>query len=163
MNNLYILIGAPGCGKSTWAKEKRALGWSVVSRDEIRYAYLKNDETYFSHEKEVFDTFVNTLAASVLSNKDTVADATNLNESSRAKLLQALAAKLPSSSYNIVFIYFDTSYTTCFRRNALRQGCARVPEKELSSMFAAQSFPSYNEIKLPNVKGVEVVHETTKI
>ena len=163
MNNLYILIGAPGCGKSTWAKEKKALGWSVVSRDEIRYAYLKNDEAYFSHEKEVFDTFVSTLAASVLSNKNTVADATNLNESSRTKLLKALAARLSPSTYNIIFIYFDTSYTTCFRRNASRQGRARIPEKELSSMFAAQSFPSYNEIKLPNVKGVEVVHETIKI
>ena len=163
MNNLYILIGAPGCGKSTWAKEKKTLGWSVVSRDEIRYAYLKNDETYFSHEKEVFDTFVNALAASVLSNKNTVADATNLNESSRTKLLKALAARLSPSTYNIIFIYFDTSYTTCFRRNASRQGRAHVPEKELSSMFAAQSFPSYNEIKLPNVKGVEVVHETIKI
>ena len=163
MNNLYILIGAPGCGKSTWAKEKKALGWSVVSRDEIRYAYLKNDEAYFSHEKEVFDTFVSTLAASVLSNKNTVADATNLNESSRTKLLKALAARLSPSTYNIIFIYFDTSYTTCFRRNASRQGRAHVPEKELSSMFAAQSFPSYNEIKLPNVKGVEVVHETIKI
>ena len=105
MNNLYILIGAPGCGKSIWAQEKKALGWSVVSRDEIRYAYLKNNEAYFSHEKEVFDTFVNALAASILSNKNTVADATHLNESSRAKLLQALAAKLPSSSYNIIFIY----------------------------------------------------------
>ena len=163
MNNLYILIGAPGCGKSTWAKEKKTLGWSVVSRDEIRYAYLNNDETYFSHEKEVFDTFVNALAASVLSNKNTVADATNLNESSRTKLLKALAARLSPSTYNIIFIYFDTSYTTCFRRNASRQGRAHVPEKELSSMFAAQSFPSYNEIKLPNVKGVEVVHETIKI
>lgn len=47
MNNLYILIGAPGCGKSTWAKEKKALGWNIVSRDEIRYAYLKNNEEFF--------------------------------------------------------------------------------------------------------------------
>ena len=163
MNNLYILIGAPGCGKSTWAKEKEALGWSVVSRDKIRYAYLKNNEAYFSHEKEVFDTFVNTLAASVLSNKNTVADATNLNESSRTKLLKALAARLSPSAYNVIFIYFDTSYATCFRRNALRQGRNRVPDKEFSDMFAAQSFPSYNEIRLPNVKGVEVIHETTKI
>ena len=163
MNNLYILIGAPGCGKTTWAKEKKALGWSVVSRDEIRYAYLKNDEAYFSHEKEVFDTFVNALAASVLSNKNTVADATNLNESSRAKLLKALAARLSPSSYNIIFIYFDTSYTTCFRRNASRQDRNRVPDTDFSAMFAAQSFPSYNEIRLPNVKGVEVIHESTKI
>lgn len=163
MNNLYILIGAPGCGKSTWAKEKKALGWSVVSRDEIRYAYLKNDEAYFSHEKEVFDTFVSTLAASVLSNKNTVADATNLNETSRTKLLKALAARLLPSAYNIIFIYFDTSYATCFRRNALRQDRNRVPDTDFSAMFAAQSFPSYNEIRLPNVKGVEVIHETTKI
>ena len=163
MNNLYILIGAPGCGKSTWAKEKKALGWSVVSRDEIRYAYLKNDEAYFSHEKEVFDTFVNALAASVLSNKNTIADATNLNENSRTKLLKALAARLSPSAYNIIFIYFDTSYATCFRRNALRQGRNHVPDKEFSDMFAAQSFPSYNEIRLSNVKGVEVIHETTKI
>ena len=163
MSNLYILIGAPGCGKSTWAKEKKALGWSVVSRDEIRYAYLKNEEAYFSHEKEVFDTFVNALAASVLSNKNTIADATNLNESSRTKLLKALAARLSSSAYNVIFIYFDTSYTTCFRRNALRQDRNRVPDKEFSDMFVAQSFPSYNEIRLPNVKGVEVIHETTKI
>ena len=160
------MCGPSGSGKTTWVKNQmKDMRYPAVhiSRDEIRYAYLKNDEAYFSHEKEVFDTFVNALAASVLSNKNTVADATNLNENSRAKLLKALAARLSPSTYNIIFIYFDTSYATCFRRNALRQGRNHVPDKDFSAMFAAQSFPSYNEIRLPNVKGVEVIHETTKI
>lgn len=163
MNNLYVLIGAPGCGKSTWAKEKKVQGWNVISRDEIRLAYLKDGEDFFSHEKETFDIYVNHIVASLLCHPNTIADASHVSEGSRAKLLNAIAARIHPSSYTVIFVYFDTSYATCLRRNALRQGRARVPEDDIYSMFSAQTLPSYNELRRANVAGIEIIHEPLKI
>ena len=59
MPKLYILCGPSGCGKSTYAKkimENKKM--SYVSRDEIRFSIVKDEEDYFSHEKEVFKHFV---------------------------------------------------------------------------------------------------------
>lgn len=43
---LYILCGVPGCGKSTWVREKMKENvnpiepkWAYVSRDEVRFFY----------------------------------------------------------------------------------------------------------------------------
>ena len=63
MATLYILCGPSGCGKSTWSHQyiafEDALGNDIryVSRDEIRFSIIKEEEDYFSHEKEVFKTF----------------------------------------------------------------------------------------------------------
>lgn len=47
MANLYILAGIAGCGKSTWAREHKAdFNAEVVSRDNIRFAYMKNDPDF---------------------------------------------------------------------------------------------------------------------
>ena len=58
MATLYMMIGAPGSGKSTWAKEHLPEnGVTLVSRDNIRFKLLRNDPNYFSKEKEVFKHF----------------------------------------------------------------------------------------------------------
>ena len=48
MKKLYLMIGIPGSGKSTWARNRK--DGIIVSRDAIRCSFLKDGENYFSKE-----------------------------------------------------------------------------------------------------------------
>ena len=59
MGNLYLMCGIPGSGKSTYAKTNKDLKYcKYISRDDIRYSLLKDEDDYFSKEKQVFRTFI---------------------------------------------------------------------------------------------------------
>ena len=88
-NKLYIMCGIPGSGKSTYAKTYLT-NTLYVSRDEIRFKLVKEDEDYFSKENEVFDTFIAKINEGLRQSLDVVADATHLNSKSRLKLLACL-------------------------------------------------------------------------
>ena len=146
MATLYILCGPSGCGKSTWAaqfrKENPAVGY--VSRDAIRFAMIKDDEDYFSHEKEVFKEFVKCIAAYLRAkNGKVIADATHLNEFSRRKLTQALDRY--NLSYTIVYVAFNVDADTCVARNMNREGRANVPENIIRNMCRDYRTPSFEE------------------
>ena len=57
-NKLYVMIGVPGSGKSTFIKNNKKEKDIYVSRDQIRFKYLKEGEPYFTHEKQVFKEFL---------------------------------------------------------------------------------------------------------
>ena len=136
MATLYILCGPSGAGKTTWAHnftEKYAnQNVHYVSRDEIRYSIVKDEEDYFSHEKEVFKRFSYTIARDLINGFDVVADATHLNEFSRSKLTQAI--DMYTENYEIVYIVFDVDADTCIQHNINRSGRANVPENIIRNM-----------------------------
>ena len=149
METLYILCGPSGCGKSTWSRQyiafEDALGNNIhyVSRDEIRFSILKEGEDYFSHEKEVFKKFVNTICLSLISGFDVIADATHLNEMSRRKLTQAI--DMYYDNYKIVYVIFDVAADTCVERNKNREGHANVPENIIRNMCRDFRAPTLDE------------------
>ena len=146
---LYILCGPSGCGKSTWARnfisETDRLGGDVryVSRDEIRFSIVKEGEDYFSHEKEVFKKFVDTIRLNLISGFDVIADATHLNEFSRRKLTQAI--DIYYDNYEIVYVVFDVNADTCVERNKNREGRANVPENIIRNMCRDFRVPTLEE------------------
>ena len=147
MPTLYILCGPSGCGKSTWAAnftqqyENRDVRY--VSRDEIRYSIVKEDEDYFSHEKEVFKKFANTIRQTLIDGFDVIADATHLNEFSRRKLTQAI--DMYYTDYQIIYVVPNVSYDLCIEHNKNRTGRAKVPENIIANMCRDFRFPSLNE------------------
>ena len=144
MNTLYILCGPSGCGKSTWAKQfcTEHPNISYVSRDSIRFNIVKDEEDYFSHEKEVFREFV-LLISMNLHNNDVVADATHLNEFSRRKLTQAIDRYI--TDYQIVYVAFNVKAEVCIARNSTREGRANVPENIIRNMCRDFRMPSMDE------------------
>ena len=52
MRNLFVMVGVPGSGKSTFLKEnfEGKGNVKIVSRDAIRFSFVKPDEPYFSKE-----------------------------------------------------------------------------------------------------------------
>lgn len=144
MATLYILCGPSGSGKSTWArnfmKEKEIC---YISRDDVRLSIIKDDEDYFSHEKEVFKKFVHGIAITLEEGKDIIADATHLNMFSRCKLMQALDQY--TTDYEIVCVAFTTDADTCVERNKAREGRRNVPENIIRNMCRDFRTPTYDE------------------
>ncbi len=138
---LYILCGAPGSGKSTFAANLVPnIHW--VSRDATRFELVKEEEEYFSHEKEVFNRFVERIVISLQTGADTIADATHLNTASRKKLTNAIDSYF--ELYNIIYVIFTASADLCIKRNINRVGREKVPEDVIRKMRASLTIP-YNE------------------
>ena len=146
---LYILCGPSGCGKSTWARnfisKNDPLYQNIrdVSRDEIRFSMLKEGEDYFSHEKEVFKKFADTIRHTLIDGFDVIADATHLNEFSRRKLTQAI--DMYYSDYQIIYVVFNVSANVCIERNKNREGRANVPDNIIRNMCRDFHVPELDE------------------
>lgn len=149
--NLWLLVGIPGSGKSTWAREQlnsESKHW--ISRDIIRFGMVQEDEEYFSKEKEVFNLFVRAVQADIDSNSitDIYVDATHINEASREKLLRRLKNL---ENVNLNAIVFDIPLEVCLERNAQRTGRACVPETAIRNMYKNFTNPAYDERKYDNI------------
>lgn len=164
MNNLYVLCGIPGCGKSTWVKNRMKENtsstdqkWVYVSRDEVRFSMVKEEEDYFSKEKQVFDEFVNRLCGNLSDAwvQNVIADATHVNEISRNKLINAIRRKRPNLPLHITMVYFDIPLEVCKFRNAKREGRARIPDDVMNKMHSSLQFPQLRE----GLERIEIVRD----
>lgn len=142
MNNLYVMVGLPGSGKSTIAQEIKntSMYTIVISRDDIRFSLLKEKDQYFAKEKEVFITFKNKINKYLNEGYDVIADATHLNTASRNKLLKNV------HGYNeLIAVVADTSIEDCLKRNSKRKGRKKVPDETIKSMANNFYKPTFEE------------------
>ena len=139
---VWLLSGLPGSGKSTWARQKIAENGGVwCSRDEVRFSIVKENEEYFSHEDEVFNTWIKQINE-VLENpevEDIYIDATHLNDKSRNKVLNRLTKN--TDIEKITNVLFLTPLETCLERNKQRSGRAVVPEEVIRNMVKSFQIP----------------------
>ena len=145
---LWILCGCPASGKSTWASNADGVR---VSRDEIRFNMMSEDDEYFDKEEDVFKKFINELVQQLKENDNVYADATHINWNSRKKLINALKNNSEFDA-NISAVTFYTPLDVCLERNNKRVGRARVPNEVIQNMYHAFSSPKndpfhYNEMK----------------
>lgn len=161
---LYILCGLPGCGKTSWTRNKMKENtsstepkWAYVSRDEVRFSIIKEEDDYFAKEKQVFGEYVKRICESLKDTYtvNTIADATHLNKISRDKLINAIYRMHPELEFNIVMVYFDVPVEVCQFRNEKRTGRARVPESAINRMAATFEFPKYRK----NLVRIEIVRD----
>ena len=141
MSKMYMVIGAPGCGKSTYIKNHLKENEMVISRDKIRFSLLKDTDEYFSKEKEVYNEFIKQINAAIADNKDFYVDQTSLNAAARDKLFNQLIKK-PDK---IIGIYFTTPLDIILQRNAQRTGRALVPENVVINMYKILTKPTSEE------------------
>jgi protein phosphatase len=127
---LWLTSGVPASGKTTWVK-RNFPNTPYISRDEVRFSLIKDDEDYFAHEDEVFETFVKKIQNSLDTLNECVADATHLSEKSRNKLLD----KLSLEGVEIIILSFKVPLETLLERNENRTGRAYVPKSVIRRMF----------------------------
>lgn len=132
---IWLLSGVPGSGKSFWAREQIAkYGGVHCSRDEIRFALLKEGEDYFAHEEAVIRLWREKIADAINDPKveNVYVDATNLTEMRRKEVID----NFPAGNYEIIIVIFDMSLETCIKQNELREGRALVPRSVIRRMNA---------------------------
>ena len=142
---LWLMCGAPGSGKSYFAKNILANDehWFYISRDEIRFSMLGEDENYFAQEAKVFECFTEQIQKAIdsIEYTDIYVDATHLNPKGREKILD----RLDLSNVNIIPIVFHTPLAICISRNNNREGRAKVPSSVIRHMHFSLKDPTLDE------------------
>ena len=143
-HTLVVMMGPSGIGKSYLAKhiQKTHEDCTIVSRDEIRFAMLKDGDDYFKYEDEVIKNFYNAITCALKTHAYVIADATHITVASRRKLFNNI--KMPANA-RVVGVYIEASLETALRQNAQRTGRARVPEDAIKRMFKQKVSPREGE------------------
>lgn len=155
--HLYLMMGVPGSGKSTYVKNILKYGDIYVSRDEIRYSLLTEEDDYFAKENEVIKLFIQTIDEA-LANEDyqgnVYADATHLSPKGRAQILNQLKNK-----DKVSVIYLDIPLNIILKRNAQREGRALVPENVVRRMYNSIILPTKEE----GIEKLIIIDENQKV
>ena len=143
MNTLYITVGLPGSGKSTYAKEfVKGKDIEYLSSDELRAVYGKgeDDQTVtpivFGHIKRKVDEFLK-------DGKNVLVDATSVNRKERSDYIKT-AKKYDAK---VVALVFKMDRQGLIDRNKKRgeQGGRVVPDWVIDKMLAKYEEPSFAE------------------
>jgi predicted kinase len=117
---LVVMVGLQGSGKSTWVAEHLAGTHVVVSKD-----HWPNARHREARQRRI-------VAGLLAEGASVVVDNTDPSPAERAPLVElAAAAGVPARA-----VFVDTPLETCQERNAARTGRARVPEVGLFSTAA---------------------------
>jgi predicted kinase len=145
MSKVYVLVGVPGSGKSTWAESQIWASHCVhISSDHlIEEEALRQGKTY----NDVFKDYVNTAISLMLeqviaardTGKDIIWDQTSVSVKSRKKKFQMLP------DYEHIAVVFDTpSRDELERRLASRPG-KNIPWEVVNSMINNFEMPNEEE------------------
>jgi predicted kinase len=154
---IFLMSGPPGCGKSTWVREHMTSADEWISRDKVRFSIVGEDEPYFSHEEEVFDTFIayinQTLERPEV--EHVYIDATHINRKSRQNVLSKIHM---NNVAEVNSVWFVVPKRICLERNAKRSGRECVPDSAIENMFNGLVFPTpeehFDHIYLVNENGI---------
>lgn len=145
MANLYILAGVAGVGKTTWAREHNTdFNAKVISRDNIRFAYMKNDPDflpsmdYFKYESDVIKDFYSQINDNLCNDINVIADATHIYWKSLRKTVENCG----KNADKIILVYFNRGLDIALPQNAKRGGVERVPEDVIKRMWAGRYMPA---------------------
>ena len=125
MNTLFVMVGIPGSGKSTYAN---TLGFKVVSTDSIREE-LFGDASDQRNGDVVFSTAFERLNEELKSGNSVVFDATNVRRDARERVLE----NCKNNYSKAVAVVMNTSLGNCITRNDGRD--RNVPVSVIRRMY----------------------------
>ena len=126
---LVILVGLQASGKSTFFRERFAATHEHVSKD-----LLRNNKNLNRRQAQLIEDALE-------AGRPIVVDNTNPAVEDRRPLIQLGR----EHGAKIVGYYFDASVRECLRRNAGREGKARVPDVAIFAAAKKLVPPSYSE------------------
>lgn len=144
---IYVLVGLPGSGKTTWLEQH---GFPALSSDQVRRLLTGNEEAQ-NINRLVFATMRHLLRQRVKAGAAaTYIDSTALTQWERRCWVRF--AELHDCDIEAVF--FDTPLAVCLKQNAMRQRV--VPAEAIEAMAKRMVEPSVAE----GFQGVSIVRKT---
>lgn len=140
---VYMTVGLPASGKSSWVKDKEEeYQATVLSSDELRKKWYGSEEHQGDPQK-IFDYIYKTAKELLTEGKNVIIDATNINQKRRIQFVKDF------DEFNKVALYFNTDFFTCIRRDLERE--RTVGHAVIRRMYENLQVPTYiegwNEVK----------------
>ena len=108
----------------------------------------KENEYYFSREKEVYMEFVRQICRALSYETKWVdevyVDATHLTKKSREKLVRELDSFCPN--YDLIAVVIKPELEQCLAQNAQREGREFVPETVICNMYKSFQYPLNDDL-----------------
>ena len=139
MNSLIMLIGLPASGKTSYAqrmKERYGKELEIISSDAIRKELFGSEEEQRYNEK-VFNEVFHRTKKSILKNKITIIDSTNLSRKRRIAFLKQFDNCEKRATV------FAIPFEVCCERNNSRERI--VPQYAMDRMYRSFQPPHYAE------------------
>ena len=147
-NNVYILIGVPGSGKSTWTSKLEG-GKHVLSSDNIIEALAAARGTTYDDEwannigfatRNMMREFHSRINHP--SHEDLVIDRTNMTRKSRKQFFKECFDK---SKWNWIAVVFETPEETEWNRRLNSRPGKTIPADAIRNMLNSYEAPSFDE------------------
>lgn len=134
---LYVMIGAPASGKSTYAKNnfKESI---ILSSDEIRKELLGSEENQ-SNNALIFKTLYDRARKYLKNNKNVVIDSTSINKFERTRVL----SNFQGFDIEKIAVYIDTPIEICYERDEKRN--RTVGREVIDKYFNKFEYPTLDE------------------
>jgi predicted kinase len=144
MPKLFMLIGVPGSGKSTWIRSRNHDAVIASTDDKIEAAAAAQGKTY----NEVFDAEIKAAGAAmredvkqaVKDKRDIIWDQTNLT----AKTRRGKMGQVPKS-YERIALFFPTPDGEELQRRLASRPGKTIPAHVIASMLASLEPPMIDE------------------
>ena len=145
MKKLYMLVGLPGSGKSSYAKilSKNLIDHDIknkiFSSDEYRLKVI--EEGGIPDNNKIFTQLYKDLRVYMSEGGSAIFDATNITYKARRKTFEALRG----IDYEAVAVILCPRVEKCIERNLQRTGFARVPVQVIYDMMLKFEMPQMFE------------------